>query len=115
MIAELKKVFVLHLDNSFDKIRLILKRYVRDSIWQTMDMECSDPHHAQVNAEKLRKIKRLLEDPQITKEQIVEAIIKHPMIYDLRVGCLGSSMQNDARDIPISITSSPCHPQQSEG
>jgi hypothetical protein len=76
---------------------------LREAIWQTMDMECSDPHHAQVNIEKLRKIKRLLEDPKITKEQMVEAIIKHPMIYDLRVGCLGS-MQNDARDIPIPST-----------
>ena len=73
---------------------------LREAIWQTMDMECSDPHHAQVNLEKLRKIKRLLEDPKLTKEQIVEAIIKHSMIYDMGAGCL-ESIQNDARDIPI--------------
>ena len=69
---------------------------LRSAIQETMDMGCDDPHHAQVNVERLRKIKRLLEDPQITKEQMVEAviIIKYPMVYDLRVGCLGS-MQND--------------------
>jgi hypothetical protein len=74
---------------------------LREAIMQTMNMECSDPHHMLVILEKLKKLKRLLEDPQITKEHIVEAIIKHPMIYDFRVGCL-RSMQNNARDIPIS-------------
>ena len=69
---------------------------LREAIMQTMNMECSDPHHMLVILEKLKKLKRLLEDPQITKEQMVEAviIIKYPMVYDLRVGCLGS-MQND--------------------
>jgi hypothetical protein len=28
-----------------------------------------------------------LEDPNITKEQIVEAIIKHPMVYHVTHGC----------------------------
>jgi hypothetical protein len=30
---------------------------LRSSIQETMEMRCDDPHHAQVNVERLRKIK----------------------------------------------------------
>ena len=60
-------------------------------------MQASDPFEISIQLEKIRKLKLELEAEKLTTNQIIEAICKHPVIYQFKHECL-RVMQDEAKE-----------------
>jgi hypothetical protein len=73
---------------------------LRNLIKETMQMATSDLDGVHLNLQRLRLIKGELSAEEVTADQLIEAICKHPIVYDFQHSAL-SGMQDDAEDVPI--------------
>jgi len=73
-----------------------LEYKLRNIIMMTENMKASDPFEISIQLEKIRKMKLELEAENLTAGQIIEAIYKHPVIYQLKHKCL-RVMQDEAK------------------
>ena len=73
-----------------------LEYKLRSLIMTTAGMQASDPFEISIQLEKIRKLKLELEAENLTADQIIEAICKHPVIYQFKHECL-RVMQDEGR------------------
>jgi hypothetical protein len=74
-----------------------LEYKLRNLIMMTAGMQASDPFEISIQLEKIRKLKLELETEKLTADQIIEAICKHPVIYQFKHECL-RVMQDEAKE-----------------